>query len=182
MVEGLQCLRDRSCSDGAGQLARPVRFPSPSGLAATLMGTYSMRIPNLVWLALSLVTACATGNVNSKPPASGAMTAEDLARNTDEPIERVLQTKYPGIYVTRVNNELVVQIRGPASFYGSSAPLVVIDETPMPAGPGGSLSGLNPYDIESIRVLKNPADIGIYGIRGANGVILITTKHSSKGT
>ena len=144
------------------------------------MGTYSILRPHSAWLALCLVSACATGNANREPPGSGVVTGDDLARNTDEPIEVVLQTKYPGIYVARVNNELVVQIRGPGSFYSGGAPLIVIDETPMPSGPGGTLSGLNPYDIESIRVLKNPADIGIYGIRGSNGVVLITTKRPGR--
>ena len=56
----------------------------------------------------------------------------------------------------------------------------MLDDSPVSAGPGGLLRGLNPYDIETIRVLKNPADIAIYGMRGANGVILITTKRPSK--
>jgi TonB-dependent SusC/RagA subfamily outer membrane receptor len=51
----------------------------------------------------------------------------------------------------------------------------VVDETPLPAGSGGIVY-LNPYDIEKIEVLKNPADVGVYGIRGGNGVIRITTK------
>jgi TonB-dependent SusC/RagA subfamily outer membrane receptor len=51
---------------------------------------------------------------------------------------------------------------------------------PITPGPGGALNGINPYDIESIRVLKNPADIAIYGMRGANGVIVITMKKPGK--
>jgi len=47
-------------------------------------------------------------------------------------------------------------------------------------GPGGALIVINPHDIESIKVLKDPADTGIYGMRGANGVILITTKRPGK--
>ena len=56
----------------------------------------------------------------------------------------------------------------------------MIDDVPISAGPNGTLTGVNPYDIESIKVLKDPADTGIYGIRGGNGVILITTKHAGK--
>jgi TonB-dependent SusC/RagA subfamily outer membrane receptor len=58
--------------------------------------------------------------------------------------------------------------------------LFVIDDIPVEAGPGGALMGVNPYDIDTIRVLKNPADIGIYGVRGANGVILIRTKRTTR--
>jgi TonB-dependent SusC/RagA subfamily outer membrane receptor len=66
------------------------------------------------------------------------------------------------------------------SALGDNRPLYVIDEVPMQAGPGGALVGVNPHDIDTIQVLKNPADTGRYGIRGANGVILITTKRPGK--
>ena len=59
---------------------------------------------------------------------------------------------------------------------GSSEPLYVVDDVPIKAGPGGALNGINPYNIESIKVLKDPADTGIYGIRGGNGVIVIKMK------
>jgi TonB-dependent SusC/RagA subfamily outer membrane receptor len=108
------------------------------------------------------------------------VTAQDLERSPDEPIERVLQAKYPGVQITRTGDGIAIELRGPGSFYGSGAALYVVDEVPMPAGRGGGLTGINPYDIESIKVLKNPEDIGIYGIRGSNGVVLITTKRPSK--
>jgi TonB-dependent SusC/RagA subfamily outer membrane receptor len=143
------------------------------------MGSFSLRVP-LASLLVGLATACASGNMNIEPPASPGVTSEDLARNPDEAIERSLQAKYPGVYVEGTRDGLIVRLRGPATFYGNGAPLYVIDEVPMQAGPHGALSGVNPYDIESIRVLTNPADIGIYGMRGANGVIVITTKRPGK--
>lgn len=83
----------------------------------------------------------------------------------------------PGLLVTRTpDGGIAVQIRGASSFNSSNQPLYVIDDVPMEPGPSGALTGVNPYDIESIKVLKNPSDIGIYGMRGANGVIVITTK------
>jgi len=69
-----------------------------------------------------------------------------------------------------------VLIRGAASFYGGSQPLYVVDGVPIQPGPGGTLVGINPYDIESIRVLKGPPETTIYGVRGANGVVVIKTK------
>ena len=51
----------------------------------------------------------------------------------------------------------------------------MLDGIPLQEGPSG-LAGLNPHDIESITVLKNPTDTAIYGLRGANGVIVIMTK------
>jgi TonB-dependent SusC/RagA subfamily outer membrane receptor len=109
------------------------------------------------------------------------VTSEDLARNSGESIERTLQAKSPGLLVTRTpDGAIALQIRGTSSFSRSTAPLYVIDGSPTEAGPGGALSGVSPYEIETIRVLKDPAEIGVYGMRGANGVILITTRRPGK--
>jgi TonB-dependent starch-binding outer membrane protein SusC len=130
--------------------------------------------------AAGLAVGCAGGTAQNEPAPKQMVTAQDLERNPDEPIEQVLQTKYPGVQITRSGDGITIQLRGPGSFYSNGAALYVIDDVPMPAGRGGGLSVINPYDIESIRVLKNPEDIGIYGVRGSNGVILITTKRPSK--
>jgi TonB-dependent SusC/RagA subfamily outer membrane receptor len=109
------------------------------------------------------------------------VTAEDIEQNAGQPIEKVLQAKVPGLLVTRAaNGGIAIQIRGASSFLGSNQPLYVIDGVPMQPGPGGALTGVNPYDIESIQVLKDPADTGIYGMRGGNGVIVVTTKKPGK--
>jgi TonB-dependent SusC/RagA subfamily outer membrane receptor len=59
---------------------------------------------------------------------------------------------------------------------GNNAPLYVVDGVAFRPGANGELVGINPYDIESIKVLKNASDTALYGIRGGNGVIEITTK------
>jgi iron complex outermembrane receptor protein len=88
----------------------------------------------------------------------------------------VLQAKVSGVTVKRTNDGgIALQIRGASSFDGSDAPLFLVDDMPMEPGPGGALTGVDPYSIESIKVLKG-AEAGIYGIRGMNGVIVITTK------
>jgi TonB-dependent SusC/RagA subfamily outer membrane receptor len=112
-----------------------------------------------------------------EPVGQPMVTADDIERNPSEPIEKIIQAKIPGVLVTRTaDGGIALQIRGASSFYGGTAPLYVIDDVPFEAGPNGALTGLNPHDIESIRVLKDPADTGIWGVRGANGVIVITTK------
>jgi TonB-dependent SusC/RagA subfamily outer membrane receptor len=109
------------------------------------------------------------------------VTAEDIQKSPTQPIEQVLQAKVPGIWVTRTpDGGVAIQIRGQTSFYGSNAPLYVIDGVPMQPGPGGALTGVNPYDIESIKVLKDAADTALYGMRGANGVIVVETKRPGK--
>ena len=59
---------------------------------------------------------------------------------------------------------------------GSSEPLFLLDGVPYTPGPGGQLVGINPDDIESIKALKDPADLALYGMRGGNGVISIRMK------
>jgi TonB-dependent SusC/RagA subfamily outer membrane receptor len=73
-----------------------------------------------------------------------------------------------------------VRIGGPTSFMLSSEPLYVVDGVPVDAGPNGTLNWLNPLDIASITVLKYGASTAIYGVRGANGVIVITTKRPAQ--
>lgn len=134
------------------------------------------------WLLAGLAAGCASGgHPRPAPQGESTATAEEIQRSGGDPIEKVLQAKAPGVLITRTpNGGIAVQIRGPSSFYSSNEPLYVVDDSPFQPGPGGSLNGVNPYDIESIRVLKNPEDTGIYGMRGANGVILIKTKKPGK--
>lgn len=69
-----------------------------------------------------------------------------------------------------------LKIRGTSSLYASTSPLLVVDGLPIE----GKISDLNPYDIESINVLKDAAASAIYGARASNGIIVITTKNAKK--
>ncbi|NUP55988.1 MAG: TonB-dependent receptor plug domain-containing protein [Gemmatimonadaceae bacterium] len=142
------------------------------------MRTASLHTTRVV-LLLGLA-ACSSGAANNPPPAGQSVGPAEIERTTNQPIERILQAKFPGVIVASTPAGLSVTIGGPSSFASSSAPLYVLDGSPIDPGPGGVLTGLNPYDIESIKVLRNPADIAIYGMRGANGVILITTKRPGR--
>ncbi len=101
--------------------------------------------------------------------------------------QRAIQGRMPGVVMTNssggLNSEAIIRIRGTGSVNAGNQPLIVIDGLIMAARPGGTLGystnpflGLNPNDIESIEVLKDAAAASIYGSRGANGVILISTK------
>lgn len=130
---------------------------------------------------IGLAAGCASSNPLRDPPGQPTLTAQDIEQNPSEPIEKLLQAKVPGLLVTRTaDGGIALQIRGTSSFSGSNEPLYVINDVPIQAGPGGALRGVNPYDIETIKVLKNPEDTGIYGMQGANGVIVITTKKPGK--
>jgi len=100
-----------------------------------------------------------------------------VQKRHQEPIESLIRRSAPGVLVSSSpEGGLIVRIRGSGSFYGSEEPLYLIDGVPLPAGSGGHLAGINPNDIVSIKVLKDPPETALYGVRGANGVILITTR------
>lgn len=101
--------------------------------------------------------------------------------------QRVLQGRMPGVVVTNssggLNAEAIIRIRGTGSISARNQPLIVIDGLILTARPGDGfgystnpLIGIDPNDIASVEVLKDAAAAAIYGSRGSNGVILITTK------
>src|SRR5688572_5137643 len=90
--------------------------------------------------------------------------------------EELLAGRFPGVEVYRAPGGIAIRIRGASSVYGSSEPLYVVDGMPIEPGPGGALVGINPSDIEKIEVLKHAGSTAQWGVRGANGVILIKTK------
>lgn len=114
-------------------------------------------------------------------PAAGVVTAEDIRQNPSQSIEQLLMSKCASCAVTvTADGRITIRIRGQGTITGSSEPLYVIDGVPIEAGPGGALSGISPYDIETIVVLTAPTDITMYGSRGANGVVVITTKQAPR--
>ncbi|HLB82603.1 MAG TPA: TonB-dependent receptor plug domain-containing protein [Gemmatimonadales bacterium] len=99
-------------------------------------------------------------------------------------LEDLLQARVPGLEVLPLSNgTYTLRIRGRHSLRGGAAddePLLVIDDVPVPAGAlGSALASMAPRDVRRIDVLKDAAAASIYGSRGANGVIIITTKRAS---
>tara|TARA_R110002072_G_scaffold264748_1_gene423582 strand:+ start:56449 stop:59472 length:3024 start_codon:yes stop_codon:yes gene_type:complete len=129
----------------------------------------------------------------------GVLKKEDFNAGVITSAEQLLAGKIPGVQVVQNSAEpggaISVNIRGVGSVNSGTSPLYVIDGLPMDnslavSGSGSNfdqktsrnpLSSLNPGDIESIEVLKDASSTAIYGARGANGVILITTKKGSTG-
>lgn len=126
--------------------------------------------------------ACAPAR---RPPGSGdgnLITREYIASRPGVPIEKIIQDRVPGIIVRRTSaGGLALQIRGSSAYKNTddALPLYVVNDLPVSAGPDGSLPGIDPYDIESIKVLKG-AEAGIYGLQGAAGVIVIRTRSAAK--
>ncbi len=115
--------------------------------------------------------------VRPDPSQSSTVTAAEIARTPEESVERALQGRISGVRVTQMpDGGISVRIRGTTSINASSEPLFVLDGVAIEPGPGGSLVGINMRDIASIEVLKDAASTAMYGLRGANGVIVIKTK------
>ena len=134
-----------------------------------------------------------TGSVSS-------LRKEDLNKGVNSTITGLLQGKAAGVQITQASAEpgggTTVQIRGAGSVNAGSGPLYVVDGLPIETGqvvsgngdsvpgvrvPRSPISNINPSDIESIEILKDASATAIYGARGANGVILVTTKKGSSG-
>lgn len=96
-------------------------------------------------------------------------------------LDNALQGKIAGVRIQNISSEAgadtQVQVRGVSSIGSGTGPLIVVDGQPMPDG----FSAINTADVESVEVLKDAASAAIYGSRGANGVILITTKSGKDG-
>lgn len=143
------------------------------------MSWFPSRAVRTAGLVLGFAGCAKSGQPSQPSPSRGStVTSEDIERTAPgRPIEEVLMGRVPGVLVERLpNGGVAIRIRGAASFHASTQPLYVLDGIPIQPGPNGGLTGLNPHDIESIQVLKDAADTAIYGIRGANGVIVIKTK------
>ena len=106
--------------------------------------------------------------------------SEDFLASSSLDPTMMIQGKVPGVSITNTgvgdpNNQASIQIRGVSSRSAGLGPLIVIDGVP-----GGNLTNLNPNDIASFDILKDGAAAAIYGTRGSNGVIVVTTKKGSR--
>lgn len=97
-------------------------------------------------------------------------------RRAPTDLSELLEGNAAGVVVSRTGGGIQVRIRGTSSIMGSNEPLYVVDGVPIDPGPNGVLQAVNPYDVESITVLKDASATAIYGSRGGNGVIVIKTR------
>ncbi|MBR2035817.1 MAG: TonB-dependent receptor, partial [Prevotella sp.] len=135
--------------------------------------------------ALNLEEVVVVGyGVQRKTDVTGAMTrvsGEDLNTKPVANAFEALQGKAAGVDITsnqRPGELGKIRIRGNRSLNASNDPLYVVDGVPLNSG---GIETINPRDIESIDILKDASSTAIYGSRGANGVILVTTKRGQEG-
>ena len=158
--------------------------------------------PDIQSLSEVVVVGYGTQKKSDITGAISSVKAEDVNRAVTTSVEELLQGQAAGVTVSQSSNApgggISVRVRGTGSINGSSEPLYVVDGIPIAnddqerlsnrgtnfAGSNPSvspLSQINPQDIASIEVLKDASAAAIYGARGANGVVLITTKKGKSG-
>ncbi|MBC7572370.1 MAG: TonB-dependent receptor [Spirosoma sp.] len=120
-----------------------------------------------------------TGSVSS-------VGSEEIAKLPVASVDQALQGKIPGVQISTTSGEPGgspnILIRGVSSITGGAGPLIVIDGFPVSNSDGSNpLNAIDPRDIESVDVLKDASATAIYGSRGSNGVIIVTTKRGKSG-
>lgn len=117
------------------------------------------------------------GNVTN---SVASMSAQDLEERSVNRIENALSGQMAGVYAQTTTGEpgaeLSIRVRGTGSINASNEPLYVVDGVPV-----DNLRGINSNDVQSLDVLKDASAAAIYGSRGSNGVVLVTTKKGKKG-
>jgi len=145
---------------------------------------------SVILAATLAAAACRSGSPGAPdpgpsmpPPAAaagpaGVVTDADVHDAKVVNVEEMLRGRIAGVeVVTLPSGGISVRIRGATSLTQSTEPLFVVDGIPVHAETGGALTWLSPRDVQRIEVLKDPGSTAFWGSRGANGVIVITTKH-----
>lgn len=122
-----------------------------------------------------------------KSDITGSITSVPSDRLSKLPVNNVMQAIQgvaAGINVSQASSipgdAPSVLVRGKNSISSNTEPYIVVDGIPL-SKTDGSINDINPNDIQSMEILKDPSAVAIYGVNGSNGVILITTKRGSKG-
>ncbi len=136
--------------------------------------------PDAQVLDETIVVAYGTATKESFTGSAAVVKSDDIAKRVTSSVTNALAGTTPGVQVISSTGDPAagggsILIRGIGSMSASSSPLYIVDGMPY----DGALSDINPNDVESMSVLKDAAASAIYGARGANGVVLITTKRAS---
>jgi len=133
-------------------------------------------------MLLLLAAACSHRNARQQPadsslPPGTVLTADDIRRSPGQSLEQLLLARVPGLTLSRApDGRAVLHLRGTTTILGDDEPLFVVDGIPLGSNPAGNLAAINLHDIETVQVLRDGAMTAAYGVRGANGVIVIRTK------
>jgi TonB-dependent SusC/RagA subfamily outer membrane receptor len=136
--------------------------------------------PDNEYLDETIVVAYGTATKSSFTGSASMVKAETIEARVTTNVTSALAGTTPGVQVISSSGDpasggATIRIRGIGSMSASNAPLYIVDGMPY----DGNIADINPSDVESMSVLKDAAASAIYGARGANGVVLITTKRAA---
>ena len=170
-----------------------IRVPSDGVLVFSSIGYVSLQLaidgrtqldvaldPDAEFIDETIVVAYGTATKSSFTGSASVVNAETIESRVTTDVTSALAGTTPGVQVISSSGDPAagsptIRIRGIGSMSASNSPLYVVDGMPY----DGSIADINPNDVESMSVLKDAAASAIYGARGANGVVLITTKRAS---
>ena len=140
-------------------------------------------MPVLTDLDEVMVVAYGTAKKSAFTGSAAVVKSEEISKISNSNVLDALSGKVSGVQINSATGEpgssnFTIKVRGISSINADTEPLVVVDGAPY----SGDINNLNPNDIASMTVLKDAASAALYGARGANGVILITTKNGREGT
>jgi hypothetical protein len=126
-----------------------------------------------IFIVSTIGVSCTSSKVRTDSGEDSSNSMRTVTTNTGEVSILIMLQRVPGITV-RGN---VVRVFGPNSFSNTTEPLFLINGVAYSGGLSGILGSINPDDVKSIDVYKTPAELGLYGARGANGVINIILRN-----
>lgn len=130
-----------------------------------------------------MVVAYGTAKKSAFTGSAAVVKSDEIAKISSSNAVTALTGKVSGVQINSATGapgqeSLNIKIRGISSIQAGTSPLIVVDGSPF----DGDIQNINPNDIASMTVLKDAASAALYGARGANGVVLITTKNGREGT
>ncbi len=135
-------------------------------------------LPLLLVLTACLHHKTSAPTASARPPDT-VLTADDIRRSPGQSLEQLLIARVPGLTLMRsADGHAVLQLRGPNTFLGSEELLVVLNGIALGPTASGNLGVIDVHDIDTVQVLRDAAATSLYGMRGANGVIVIRTKQN----
>lgn len=162
--------------------AHPIRYPLQLLLAVLAVSLACHQSPGAERLAPEPaeedveIGYGATAGV-TRPASITAEGDASMRRTRARQVEEMIVGRFAGVQVLpTAAGGFTIRIRGLGTFTGNPEPLYVVDGQPVLVARGRGIDWLNPADIARIDVLKDAASTALYGMRGGNGVILITTK------
>lgn len=134
-------------------------------------------LPALLVLAACGHRQASPSTPESSTPPGTVLTADDIRRSPGQSLEQLLLARVSGLTLVRApDGRSVLTLRGTTTFLGDDEPLVVVNGIALGPNASGNLAAIDVHDIETVQVIRDAAGTAAYGVRGANGVILIQTK------